>query len=40
LRNYDLSLKFYPSYEKVKLNRAILLDRMGTKGQFDLIHQN
>jgi tetratricopeptide (TPR) repeat protein len=40
LRNYDLSLKFYPSYEKAKLNRAILLDRMGTKGQFDLIHQN
>jgi tetratricopeptide (TPR) repeat protein len=32
LRNYDLALKFYPEYEKAKLNRTILLDRMGRKG--------
>jgi len=29
LRNYDLALGFCPEYEKAKLNRAILLDRMG-----------
>jgi tetratricopeptide (TPR) repeat protein len=29
LRNYDLALKFNPGYEKARLNRAILLDRMG-----------
>ena len=28
LRNYDLALKLYPGYEKARLNRTILLDRM------------
>jgi len=32
LRNYDLALKLYPGYEKARLNRAILLDRMGMNG--------
>jgi len=31
LRNYDSALKLYPGYEKARLNRAILLDRMGRK---------
>ncbi len=28
LRNYDMALKLNPEYEKARLNRAILLDRM------------
>jgi hypothetical protein len=28
LRNYNSALKFYPAYEKVKLNKAILVDRI------------
>jgi tetratricopeptide (TPR) repeat protein len=28
LRNYDIALKLNPEYEKARLNRAILLDRM------------
>ncbi len=28
LRNYDMTLKLNPEYEKARLNRAILLDRM------------
>ena len=32
LRNYDLALKLYPGYEKARLNRAILLDRMRMNG--------
>jgi tetratricopeptide (TPR) repeat protein len=32
LRSYDLALKFYPGYEKARLNRAILVDRMRMKG--------
>ncbi len=32
LRNYDLALDVYPGYEKAKLNRAILLDRIAMKG--------
>jgi len=39
LRNYDLALKFYPGYEKAKLNKAILFDRMGMKGELDLLSQ-
>lgn len=29
LRNYDLALKFYPGYEKARLNKSILLSRKG-----------
>jgi len=32
LRNYGLALKLYPGYEKARLNRTILLDRMGMNG--------
>jgi tetratricopeptide (TPR) repeat protein len=31
LSNYDMALKFNPRYEKARLNRSILLDRMKTK---------
>jgi tetratricopeptide (TPR) repeat protein len=31
LRNYDMALNLNPRYEKVELNRAILLDQMKTK---------
>jgi tetratricopeptide (TPR) repeat protein len=30
LANYDLALKLNPQYEKARINRGILLDRMGT----------
>jgi tetratricopeptide (TPR) repeat protein len=30
LRNYDIALKLNPGYEKARLNRAILLDRIKT----------
>ncbi len=29
-KNYDLALKLNPKYEKARMNRGILLDRMGT----------
>jgi tetratricopeptide (TPR) repeat protein len=31
LKNYDLTLKLNPRYEKAELNRAILIDRIKTK---------
>jgi tetratricopeptide (TPR) repeat protein len=39
LRNYNLALTFYPGYEKAKVNKAILLDRMGMKEELDLMSQ-
>jgi len=32
LKNYDLALNAYQGYEKAKLNRAVLLDRIAMKG--------
>jgi lipoprotein NlpI len=32
LKNYDMALKLNPEYEKAKINRAILLDRMTIHG--------
>jgi tetratricopeptide (TPR) repeat protein len=29
LRNYDMAIRFNPRYEKARLNKAILLDKMG-----------
>lgn len=32
LRNYEMALRLNPTYEKAELNRAIVLERMKTKG--------
>jgi len=39
LKNYDMALTLNPKYEKARLNKAILLDRMDMTGKFDLINQ-
>ena len=39
LKNYDMALKLNPKYEKARLNKTILLDRMVMTGKFDLINQ-
>jgi len=39
LRNYNMALKLNPKYEKARLNKAILIDRMGMTGKLGLINQ-
>jgi len=32
LKNYDMAIRFNPQYEKARLNKEILLDKLGKQG--------